>query len=54
MPEKNTDPPLYEVKKSGSMWLVLSKSSGKVQFQSLRRINCLDWIKSNDPSFNLS
>lgn len=37
---------MYEVKKSGAMWQV-KDSRGVVQMQSLRRINCTDWVRQN-------
>lgn len=39
---------MYTVKKDGSMWTVIN-SAGVVQFRSLRRINCTDWVKANTP-----
>ncbi len=38
---------MYDVKKIDGLWKVVCKSSGRVQFSSLRRINALDWIKNN-------
>lgn len=40
---------MYEVKRNGAMWEVKNKSSGVVQFKSLRRANCMDWVKNNTP-----
>lgn len=39
---------LYEIKKAGAFWLVATLS-GVVQFRSLSRKNCLDWLADNMP-----
>jgi hypothetical protein len=36
------------VKKNGAFWEVRS-SAGIVQFRSLRRVNCVGWVKENTP-----
>lgn len=36
---------MYEVKKESGQWVVKSTRTGMVQFRSLRRINCTDWVK---------
>lgn len=40
---------MYTIKKTGALWQVLSPS-GLVQFQSLRRINCTDWVRQQSPT----
>lgn len=39
---------MYTIKKdkSSGYWQVLT-SNGIVQFKSLRRINCVDWVRDN-------
>lgn len=39
---------MYTVKKLGSMWTVIN-SAGIIQFRSLRRVNCTDWVNANTP-----
>lgn len=36
--------PLYHIEKNGAMYEVKSLS-GKVQFRSMKRANCKDWLK---------
>lgn len=38
---------MYEIKKIGAMFQVLCISSGRIQFSSLKRRNCADWINFN-------
>lgn len=37
----------YHIEKEGAMHIVYSNQTGLVQFQSLKRINCRDWVKTN-------
>jgi hypothetical protein len=37
---------MYEIKKDGKFYTVVTKS-GIVQFRSLRRAFCVDWIADN-------
>lgn len=37
----------YRIEKEGAMHKVYSNQTGLVQFQSLKRINCREWINSN-------
>lgn len=39
---------MYKIKKIDGMWKVVVES-GIVQFSSLRRVNCSDWVKANAP-----
>lgn len=39
---------MYTIKRNGALWEVIS-GSGIVQFRSLRRINCTDWVQLNTP-----
>lgn len=40
---------MYKIRKTGSMYEVVSTSSGIVQFSSLHRYRCTEWIISNFP-----
>lgn len=40
---------MYSIKKNGAMYEVRSPS-GRVQYSSLKRINCVDWIAANTSS----
>lgn len=37
---------MYKIKKIDGMWKVVAES-GIIQFSSLRRVNCSDWVKAN-------
>lgn len=44
---------MYKILKSGSMYQVISTSTGIVQFTSLQRFRCTEWITAyGDPSNN--
>jgi hypothetical protein len=40
---------MYRVKRNGALWQVLN-SENVLQFQSLRRANCTDWVRDNTKS----
>jgi hypothetical protein len=39
----------YTVKKDGAQWVVVSTYTGQVQFRSLMKARCADWIKLQTP-----
>lgn len=41
--------PVYKVVLEGGQWVVKSTGSGLIQFRSLKRANCTDWLKNNSP-----
>lgn len=40
----------YVIRKNCALWQVVLKSSGKVQFSSLSKARCNDWLESNFPT----
>ena len=40
---------LYIIRKNAALWQIVLKCSGKVQFSSLSRARCNDWLESNFP-----
>lgn len=43
--------PAYEIRKDGAMWRVLDRR-GLIQFSSMKRINCTDWVTAQGPTVN--
>lgn len=44
---------LYIIRKNAALWQVVLRTSGKVQFSSLSKARCNDWLEaqfSNDES----
>ena len=44
---------LYEIRKNAALWQVVLKCSGRVQFSSLSKARCNDWLNAqfqNDES----
>jgi hypothetical protein len=41
---------LYVVRKNAALWQVVLKCSGKVQFSSLSKARCLDWLADQFPN----
>ena len=46
MSERN----LYIIRKNMALWQIVLKTSGKVQFSSLSKARCNDWLESNFPT----
>jgi len=40
---------LYILRKNAALWQVVLKCSGKVQFSSLSKARCLDWLNAQFP-----
>lgn len=40
---------LYVLRKNAALWQIVLKCSGKVQFSSLSKARCNDWLESNFP-----
>lgn len=40
---------MYSLKHNCALWQVTLKLSGIVQFSSLSRLRCLDWLEANTP-----
>ena len=40
---------LYVIRKNAALWQVVLKTSGKVQFSSLSKARCNDWLNHNFP-----
>ena len=40
---------LYVIRKNAALWQVVLKTSGKVQFSSLSKARCNDWLNNNFP-----
>jgi len=40
---------LYVIRKNAALWQIVLKSSGKVQFSSLSKARCNDWLSINFP-----
>ena len=40
---------MYILRKNAALWQVVLKCSGKVQFSSLSKTRCNDWLESNFP-----
>jgi len=38
---------LYVLRKNAALWQVVLKCSGKVQFSSLSKARCNDWLNDN-------
>lgn len=38
---------MYILRKNSALWQVVLRSSGKVQFSSLSKARCIDWLESN-------
>ena len=41
---------LYIIRKNAALWQVLLRSSGKVQFSSLSKARCNDWLNAQFPN----
>ena len=40
---------LYALRKSAALWQIVLKCSGKVQFSSLSKARCNDWLNAQFP-----
>jgi len=40
---------LYVLRKNAALWQIVLKCSGKVQFSSLSKARCLDWLNAQFP-----
>ena len=40
---------LYVIRRNAALWQIVLRSSGKVQFSSLSKARCNDWLESNFP-----
>lgn len=40
---------LYTIRKNCALWQIVLRSSGKVQFSSLSKARCNDWLNANFP-----
>lgn len=40
---------LYVLRKNAALWQIVLKCSGKVQFSSLSKARCNDWINAQFP-----
>lgn len=40
---------MYAIKKSGAFHTVVTASNGVVQFKSLKRMFCVEWVRENEP-----
>lgn len=40
---------LYVIRKNAALWQIVLKCSGKVQFSSLSKARCNDWLDDNFP-----
>ena len=38
---------MYILRKNAALWQIVLRSSGKVQFSSLSKARCNDWLESN-------
>ena len=38
---------MYILRKNAALWQIVLKCSGKVQFSSLSKARCNDWLESN-------
>lgn len=40
---------MYIIRKNAALWQVVLKTSGKVQFSSLNKARCKDWLNAQFP-----
>jgi len=40
---------LYIIRKNAALWQIVLKCSGKVQFSSLSKARCNDWLNAQSP-----
>lgn len=40
---------MYMIRKNTALWQVVLRTSGKVQFSSLSKARCNDWLNDNFP-----
>lgn len=40
---------LYIIRKNAALWQIVLRSSGKVQFSSLSKARCNDWLNAQFP-----
>ena len=42
---------MYILRKNAALWQIVLRSSGKVQFSSLSKARCNDWLNSQFPEY---